>query len=262
MEKKIKSITLFKNDYLLDDVQSEELNLKGYKYSETKYDTQGNVLAEIKYSQDDEIMEKVVNRYDENGHLIEEIYYMDENEIAERRSFDRDENSKIFKEYKHYLDESKDTIEYKYDTQGLLIEKVTYDVDGDIERKDTYLYSNAKPIEHKSYDEEGNLVFEKLLTYDDSGQVVESVEWDEERDERIKLVENYDDMGNKKETLRYNDQDQLVEKMTYVADEQGRLAKLIEETLYTNSTTNIEYDEHIGLETQSCRKKPVLKAYY
>ena len=97
MTKPLKTATLYKNDYLREDAQSDDLKIKAYKYSETHYDEQGNVVMEIKYAQNGEISEKIVNRYNENGHLMEEIYFLDEDEIAERKTFERDTAGKIIK---------------------------------------------------------------------------------------------------------------------------------------------------------------------
>ena len=244
MTKPLKTATLYKNDYLLEDAQSDDLRIKAYKYSETRYDEQGNVVMEIKYAENSKISEKIVNRYNENGHLIEEIYFLDEVEIAERKTFERDTSGKIIKAYKHYLDDSKDTIEYHYDDEGQLKEILGYDVDGDLERKEIFDYQDDKISSLKAFGEEGQPILEKIYTYTDSGNRVDTSEWDEMTGEKTKSIEKFDNRGHILETQRYDHQDQLIDKVSFVSNESGDIINWNEESqLLGKSATEVTYDE-------------------
>ncbi len=65
IKKKIKSITLVKYDYVIEDVVAEEIELKSAKYSYTEFDDKGNVLLEIRYNKNGGVEEKYENKFNE-----------------------------------------------------------------------------------------------------------------------------------------------------------------------------------------------------
>jgi len=244
MTKPLKTATLYKNDYLLEDVQSDDLKIRAYKYSETHYDEQGNVVMEVKYTENGEVSEKTVNRFDEKNQLIEEIYYLDEEEIAERKTFEKDDSGKIIRAFKHYLDDSKDTMEYHYNDNNQLIEILGFDVDGDLERKEVFSYQDNYIAGRKAFDEENELVLEKIYTYTDNGNSVDTAEWDEMTGEKRRTVEKFDKNGIILETLRYDQEDQLIDRVFFTADDSGKIVSWIEESEQQGkSNTTVTYDE-------------------
>ncbi|RLD74857.1 MAG: hypothetical protein DRJ15_17820, partial [Bacteroidetes bacterium] len=84
---KIKSISLYKYDYVLKDINSEEFELKGGIYNKTTYDPEGMTLSEIKYDTEGTVEQhygyayneqgvKTADRsWDENGDLIDDMGY-------------------------------------------------------------------------------------------------------------------------------------------------------------------------------------------
>ena len=128
MSKQIKSTTLTKYDYLAKNIHAEEIEVKGWKYSFTEFDKNGNIILEMKYDRNGKVEEKYKHKYDKKGNPVEDITYLDGREIAEHKTFERDATSQIIKAYKHYNDDTKDTIQYEYNSEGELIKKTIIDV--------------------------------------------------------------------------------------------------------------------------------------
>jgi phage anti-repressor protein len=244
MGKPIKAVILYKNDLVLDNLQSESLDVVGYKYSEAVYDRQGNVLKECKYTVAGEVEEKTENRYDDEGRLIEEILFINDEEIAEHKTFERDARGVILKEYRHYLDDTKDTIHYHYNEEGHLIRKQTMNPDDEPEGAEVFTYENGKLKHYELLDADDSLISEKEFIYDDSGKVTETVEHYPGDFQRHRIVEEFDENGKRIKTLRYNGKEQLVEKMTYEWDKQDRTSGILDETPYGNTTTHFSYDRN------------------
>jgi hypothetical protein len=243
MARPVKSVILYKSDVVIEDLNSESLDVIGYKYNEMVYDRQGNILMEVKFNRIEEVEEKTENRYDENGFLIEEILYMDDEEIAEHKTFERDANGVIRKEFRHYQDETMDTIFYHYDEEGHLIKKQADDPVDSPEGMEIFSYDKGKLVNHQVLDADESLISEREYTYDDLGKLIETTEHYPDDFHRHTIVQKFDETGKRIKTLRYNGKDQLIEKMTYEWDEMDRVKRIIEETPYGVNTTHHSYDQ-------------------
>jgi antitoxin component YwqK of YwqJK toxin-antitoxin module len=242
MSKIKKSATLNKYDLVAENIHAKELEVKGMKYSYNEYDAKGNETLEIKYNAKGRIEEKYKNAYDDNGFLIEEITYLDGKEIAEHKTYERDEKGVILKAFKHYQDDSKDTLEYKYDENGLLLEVKTIDSYGEVEATEISEYENGKLIlkEKHEYDE---LMEKDTYQYDDNGNVIENEHWTEEAG-TVRFANSFDDRNNLIESLIYNKKGDLVSKSVYTYNDQNKIVTVIEEAPGVVNTTEIAYDDH------------------
>ncbi len=240
MKKLIKTEILYKYDYLLEDVNTSEL--KGNKIKYTEYNKQGDIQKEINYDQSGDFINMYENKYDKKGYIIEEIYYESENEITERQTFERDEKEIIQKVIKYYLDGSKDTIFYKYDSDNNLTEKYLVNSDNEVESKKIYKYYKGKIISKEEYDEKNNLVSKTENKYDASDNIIEIISWDKD-DGEIKVINKYNKKGIRTKSFEYNDDNELVGKTEYTADEQSKITQLTEETQYGKNIINFSYDD-------------------
>jgi len=71
MAKKVKSVTMFRNDFMNHPKQESDAENKGFKYSYTELDEHGNLILEEKYSASGEIEEKEVYAFNAEGKLAE-----------------------------------------------------------------------------------------------------------------------------------------------------------------------------------------------
>jgi len=240
MSKKIKSLSIMRIDVAPEGEFEEFRDKPTVPYSQSRYDTFGNLLEDIKFSDYGEITGKSVYHYDSKGLLLGEETYDDADELEEKISFERDEKGKITREFVHYLDESKDVIEYHYDTDGRLIKKLLLGEDGDIEREEIFSYENGLLITEQVI-EDGETVKQGTYEYDEKGQVVGLEAMNE--DGETSLVSEYDANGNRTKFLKYDDNGKLLEKNLYSYDDKNNLIETIEETPYKKITTQITRDE-------------------
>jgi len=241
MAKKVKSINLIKNDYFPTQSPSKKTRSTEYKYSTTEYDKNGNVVLELKFNSNHELEDKYVNKYNDAGILVDEKHYLSFKEIAEHKTYELDAKGKIQKAFKHYNDGSKDTIQYTYDSNGNLKEKITIDSYDEVEAKDVFEYEHQKLVKQESF-EYDDLIAKNTFVYDPDGNLIEESSWTE--DDNTRRSNSYDENGNLEKVLFYNKKDELVAKTTYTYNEEGKIVGVKEETPYGNSSTVITYDEN------------------
>lgn len=240
MKKKIKSTTMYRVSFVYVSPDSDPKTATS-KYSYSEYDNEGHLLTNIKYNDEQEIEEKIVNKYDEKGRLLEELSYLDEDEVAENKAYEWNEAGQIEKAYKIYQDGEKDTILYKRNEQGKLIEKITIDSYNEEESREIIEYEGEKVKSRKvfEYDE---LMQEESYLFDEGGNMVEHNKWTmEEEDARYKNL--FDEKGNLLETHKYNLKEELLSKAVYVF-ENDKLVSINESGPRSNSKTTLSYDEH------------------
>lgn len=240
-KKKIKSTTLMKFDYVIEDVVAEEIEIKGAKYSYTEFDEQGNLLLEVKYNKNGGVEEKYENKFNDLGQLVEEIIYLPDDEVAQHKTFEYNNEGSIAKAHKHYQDGSKDTVTSRYE-HGKLVEKITTDSDDEVEAKEEFVYKDSHLVSRKVY-EYDELVSDESFDYDESGNLIEQTKWTTD-DQDSKYYNHFNEKGNLIKTLTSNIKDELLAKNEYFYDEEGLLEKINEESIHGKNTTLLEYDEH------------------
>lgn len=240
MAKKVKSINLYKKDFYPSSTTPDKIRSVEYKYSNSEYDKNGNVVLELKFNSDQKLEDKFEKKYNDAGILIEEKHYISYKDLAEHKTFEVDKDGKVHKAYNHYNDGSKDTINYTYDKNGNLIEMITIDSYDEVEAKDMFEYDGKNLIKKETY-EYDELTSKDTYEYDPDGNVVEESSWTEEENNRRSNV--YNKNGKIEKVLFYNKKDELVAKTIYSYDDKDRIVGVTEETPYGNSSTVITYDE-------------------
>ena len=241
--KKIKSIILYKHDYVLKDINSEEFELKGGMYNKTAYDEEGRTLSELKFDAKGGIEQHYEYTYNEQGVKTAEKSFDENGDMIDDMEFSVDVNGKVLFGYKNYLDGSKDTITYRYDEAGKLIEKEERNDDDEVEFLDRLVYEGDNEVLHESLDEEKELVYRKETTYNEKGDVLEEKTWSQEADDSIKMVNHYDDKGELVGVESFNGAGELMFKVDYDRDDEGHVSLVHEQSPGRNITTEFEYDE-------------------
>lgn len=241
MAKKIKSVTMFRNDFMNRSEQMGDGENKGFKYSYTEFDVSGNLVQELKFTASGEIEEKETYTFNSEGKVTEEISYLSDEEVAEHKTFEYSADGLLTKAYKHYADGSRDKIIYEYDTRGNIISKTVFDADEEVESKAEYAWENKHMVKKSLY-EYGELVQEEINVFDEHDNLVESTTWTAE-DGKSKTLNQYDDKNNLVKTLVYNNDDKLVSKTLYTFNESGNPVGAEYESVRRKSNTTIVYDE-------------------
>ncbi len=240
---KIMESLVYKKDLVLKSSSDQELEEHEYLFSKTLYNKDGKVIGEKQYDAKGELVQDYIYTYNDNGHLIEEKLQEADGFIAVHKSFEVDDKGRILKEYRHYLDESFDTIVYHYDGNGKLIKKETFDPDNDLETIEEFSYEGDKIIRYLVSGADEEVLSEKKTTYDEKGNPVETEEYDGSVGESVKTVTEYHSSGNKKEVLSYNSSGQLFEKVTLKEDAKGRIIQVVEESTTRKNTLNFTHDD-------------------
>jgi hypothetical protein len=239
---KIKESLVYKKDLVLKSATDQELEEHEYLFSRTVYNEDGKVTSEKQYDNQGELVQDYIYTYNDKGHLIEEKLQEADGFVAVHKSFEVDDKGKVLKEFRHYMDETFDTVVFHYNEKWELVKKETFDPDNDLESTEEFSYEGDRINRHVVFDADGDILSEKKTTYDDKGNAIETEEFDGSVGESVKTVTEYHPSGNKKEVLTYNSADQLIEKVKLKEDAQGRIEQVVEESTSKKNTINFTYD--------------------
>ncbi len=205
MEKKAKSITITQFDYIVRNVNDEEVDIHGHLNNYSEYDSDGRPLKEIKYNREGVFEEMIEYQYDNHGNLIRESYYPVEDEIAEEKIFERNDAGLIIRGVKKYQDGSLDTISYDYNEAGELIKRTTTTDEGEIEQVEVFTWENGQLTSLEILDENGELISapdennikpsQTQITRNEAGQVIREEELDEDGEVFMTVNRSYYDNG-------------------------------------------------------------------
>jgi len=219
MEKMVRSITVTQHDYIIRNVNDEEVDIHGHPNHYSEYDPDGRPLKEISYSRQGEFEEMYQYGYDPQGNLVHESYFPVEDEIAEEKTFVRNEAGQVLRALKHYQDGSLDTIAYEYNDAGALISRVTTTDEGEVEQVETFEWENGVMVKHQVTDESGEPIpgpdespikpNQTRITHNEKNQVVTEEELDEDGEVYMTVNRTYNEDG-------------LADEVDVVIDGQGR----------------------------------------
>ena len=241
---KIKSLSLHKYDYVLKDMSTEEFELKGGIYTKTTYDPEGRTLSEIKYNPDGSVEQHYGYAYNEQGVKIADRSWDENGELIDDMEYDVDADGRTQFAYKNYLDGSKDTVTYRYDDAGNLIEKEVRSEDDEVEFLEKFLYEGGHEIMHESWDEEGEYKFKEETRWNEKGNIMETKTWVAETQETERIVNEYDEDAELSSVASYDKNGGVIFKVAYKRDDQGRIVEVRDEMPEKIAVTIFEYDEH------------------
>ena len=209
MEKKTKSITITQYDYIIRNVNDEEVDIHGHPNHYSEFDPDGRLLKEISYNRLGEFEEMFEYGYDDQGNLVRESYFPVENEVAEEKTFVRNESGEVLRILKQYQDGSLDTITLEYNDAGQLIKQTTTTDEGEIEQVETFEWENDQLVNHQIINEFGEAVDEPggevikpnqtRITRNEQGKVITEEELDEHGDVFMTVNRSYDEDGRTEE---------------------------------------------------------------
>ena len=206
MEKKTKTITITKFDYIISNVNDEELDIHGHPHHYSEFDAGEHLLKEISYNRDGNFEEMVEYGYDSAGNLIRESYYPVENELAEEKTFERNDSGQIIRTLKHYQDGSLDTITSEYNGSNQLIKQITTTEEGEIDEIETFEWENGVIVNHKLVDGTGEMISlpdenqvkpdQTRVVQNEKGQVIKEEDLDDEGEVFITVNRTYNEDGS------------------------------------------------------------------
>ncbi len=237
--KKVKSVKAYRitNNILINGEGDSERSL-AYFY---EFDDRGNRIKEISYDEGE--AEQEVTRTFDNGNLMHETVLFITDQVSEEISHVYNSDGLICESVREYSDGSKERTTFEYEGK-LLVKRVLYDDDGEVEQEDTFTYENGKVKDHTQM-EYGALKKKAVRTYDDKGREIEELRTDEEGNE-LRVVFEPKDGDKMPDAKVMNTEGKVVEAIVYKYDDQGRLLQeMIESSAkgFKRLDTRYAYDE-------------------
>lgn len=240
MEKKIKSVELYRTNIVPGDTGEEDIMVEEYMMNRTVYDEEGNETERITYSPEGETEERIIVKYS-NGHPIEEILEL-EGELAERTTREFDEKGTLLIEFRHYQDGEPDKISYTYE-DGKPVQKLVTDSDGDEGEKFLWHYKDGKLIKGVSYNEYGDIDLTREHSYNEAGYLEEIIETRISTDDKVQIISLFDEAGHLVQEKQYDRKGNLVMRVTNIIGDNNLPAQTENETTMGKTISVFTYDE-------------------
>lgn len=222
-----KSTQIFKTDLVNVGIGQGQREIAPYLYSHTEYNPEGKVIMQSIFSPSGLVVEKNTTEYDHAGRPIRESYYAEDAEPSEIVTFEYDESGRVTNSKKLYGDGSEDITSYVYNNENQLIEKITETEEGEIEMRETFAYSNGKPVSYKVTDCDGEALLCETFEYNDKGLTILHIRDSDETGEYFKLQTEYNDAGQKVKEMIFDIDDNLVETIYFEMNEVGHIVHTV-----------------------------------
>ncbi|MCQ2219477.1 MAG: hypothetical protein MJZ33_13515 [Paludibacteraceae bacterium] len=185
-----------------------------------QYDTNNNLIREIKVSNDGTSSPSITYHYNEKDQLVETCFYCD-GKISSKSTSLYDERGNLIENREKYMVDDSITIDrFAYNEKNKLIE---YTSSAEIaETKEVYLLNeNDDLVEAQTVDiQTGEVQHKSVQTYNAQGKISETIEYEGDilKDKDI-YIYNYE---NKLTEIRsFDNKNSLVEKVIYLYDSRG-----------------------------------------
>lgn len=192
------------------------------------YDEHGNVLEDNKFDSSGDEGGKIIYRYDDKNRRIREETFDADGNLEEKLTFEYDADGNVARSFVHYLDDSKDTIDYQYNSDGKLTSKIWKNDEGETERIEKFVYDGDLLISEEII-EEGEQVMKNVFAYDEQGKMTGAEFSNEEED--YTTAHDYDDNGNLVKVLKYDADEKLIGKEASAYDEHNNRIKVTIESV-------------------------------
>lgn len=214
-----------------------------------EFDANGNVVSERKFTSDGELEEENMYKYDGNGKLIEHELYYALDEAREKLVMTRNAKGKLVSEVKYYGDEPGSRTEYEYDEKDNIIGILTYDDDGEFVTKEQIEYNDKGSVTRRvTHDSKNALVSDLKFNYISDKQI-EETSYDENAKPVSMTLITFNDEGKELSSVETNMQGKLISSLVNVYDDRGNVVEKIYKDFYSKRVRN-EYDEHNRLISQ------------
>jgi YD repeat-containing protein len=244
MDKKIKSLSVYRKNVVLKSSTDDALEDEEFLISESLFEPAfGKLVKETQYNGDGQVEQVMSYTYNEKGFLTGEELLDVDGSVLEKRSFEPDDQGRIAREFVHYADGSADRIEYAYDDAGRVVRKERYDDDDALESAENIVYEGEVVVCESVVDAEGEILSETLYIYDDNGRLAEIVSDNREEGLWFTKVYRYDDAGHRQAATTFNQEGEAVERILFENDEKGRPIQIVDENRRQRNTIRMAYDE-------------------
>lgn len=244
MASTLKSLSVYRRNLMFTKLKDNQEYSDEVIVSQTHYHKQtSKPEKEIQYSQLGTPEHVVQYEYNDNGFLVKEEMYDGEGNVMSKRTFEADSQNRVMKEYGHYSDGTIDSIEFIYNDEGKLIEKIARDEEGAPESNETFEYEGDLLVRQTVVDAYGFLVRETLMEYDEDGLVEETIIRDLSEGIESRKEYDYNEKGLRTGYIVYNENDEPVERILLDYDDNGLLVKMVDENRRQKNTTIMEYDD-------------------
>ncbi len=238
--RKIKSITVYKKNIDRSESGGDQEIMVSKEVFHPDFDKP--VLLE-QYGPDGQLEQTTSYEYDDKGFLIRETLKEADGTVMEEKSFEPDEKLRISREYLHYADGSRDTITYTYDQNGRVIRKETADPDGEVEEAREMSYQDDQLVHQAVKHADGDIIEEHRYVYE-GGLLQEALHYNGQEGSSQKRIYSYDDKGHRESVLVYDEADNLIERILFDNDDEGRPIKVVEENRQKKNTIHMRYENH------------------
>jgi YD repeat-containing protein len=238
---KLKKVNVYRfNDSGMEDVDAAPDLSEAMRIREVEYDSNGHVIKETEFTDDEAVAEMFVRTYDDKGRLVEMQHFY-EGELSEKTAYEYNTDGLVSSEILEYADGGKLLTRFTYDENGNVLEKKVTDDEGAQDSLELFTYEGKRLVESKKYGSEDNLKESRKLIYrgDDTGSLQEELTYD--ADTGIELRTVY--LDNEAGSITYNKEGKVHTRQKLVYDEKKRVVETFVTTYSGNYHYRYGYDE-------------------
>lgn len=250
MTKKIKSIKRFNQNYKNFSF-SDLTNRAEEEFIEfiIRMDDNGNAIEESKFSSDGTLEEKNSFEYDSNNKLIGHTLFYALDDMTEKRLLTRNEKGQLLSETKYYGSESGEKTQYEYNDKGNISAILIFDEDGTFVTREEILYDASGSLSERCTKDANNNILKRITLSPMVENKIEELEYDDKGILVSKSVITLNDKGKELSTVQTNPQGKLISSVSNTYDDRGNITKKVYKDFYSKSLL-YEYNEKDQLVVQ------------
>lgn len=218
---KVKSVRSV--DYEAVEVSGEVVKGRIVEDNFFAYNEAGSVVEKTKYYADGTPCEKFIVTYDSEGRVIEGCMYNSEGKIDFKKVITYDnKGNKLTENESNEKGEVRVKESFKYDDKNNLINKDTQFFDGNLDAKTVFEYDKKGNLIKQHLYREGSWLTEIYSKRIENGITIKEIQSKSEKQKKEKKILKYNDKGNVIEESEYDAKGNLLERITYKYDAEGR----------------------------------------
>ena len=207
------------------------------------YFPDGRTKEEMRYNKNGVVEEQHEFIYDAENRMILHNWSMPLDEVEQAEKIERDEKGRVVREVKLYYGEEGDSAMYSYDEKGRVASIKFTDEEGEIVQEEKLTYNDLDKVTSRiMVDGTGKQVSGTNYIYDDKGVMTAQEETGEKGEKQFDTVFEHDENGNEISVSRRTDKNKITQRVVNTYDENNRLIKRLASSNFTRIYT-YEYDE-------------------